>query len=79
MNIAEIRDSLKSKSGVVTGCPDGLGEVCRMAISKIITSAELPHREFTDEEIKNAMRAYWKERGSGYYEFKLPHKINGTL
>lgn len=69
ITIAEVRDALKSESGVAVGCTDGLDEVCRMAVAKMMESTEWLHREFTDEEIKNAMRAYWKEQGAGYYEF----------
>lgn len=69
ITIAEVRDALKSESEVAVGCTDGLDEVCREAISKMMTTTEWLHREFTDEEIKNAMRAYWKEKGAGYHEF----------
>jgi hypothetical protein len=65
ITIAEVRKALKSES-VVAG---GLDEVCRMAICKTMESTEWLNREFTDEEIKNAMRACWKERGAGDYEF----------
>lgn len=69
ITIAEVRDALKAENGVAVGCTDGLDEVCRAAISKMMTTTEWLHREFTDEEIKNAMRAYLKEKGAGYYEF----------
>lgn len=38
-------------------------EVCQLAITKMMQNAEWFQHEFTDEEIKNAVRAYLKERG----------------
>lgn len=54
--LSNIRDAFTSESY------DGFDEVCQMAIEKMMETTEWLHREFTDEEIKNAMRAIMAEK-----------------
>jgi hypothetical protein len=62
--LSEVREQLK---GLV---PSNISEdVCQLAIAKMQSSTEWLHREFTEEELKNAIRAILKEKGAGYYEF----------
>jgi len=59
--IAALRHALKVQN--TDPSPELDEEICRMAINKIMTT-HWPCREFTEEEIKNALLAYLKEHQS---------------
>lgn len=56
ITLAEVRDALKSESGVAVGCTDGLDELCRKAIAELQQKYTIVCEQLTREQLSETIR-----------------------